>query len=293
MRILVTGAAGFIGGHLIGRLRRGHEVFALGKRVPPVGGHGGVSWVEQDLTESLDYARLPRGVDVVVHLAQSRFYKDFPEQAGDIFAVNVDGTFKLLEYARRAGAGRFILASTGGVYGYSYEKFVETDPVSPLNFYLSSKYISELLVGNYQQYFDTTVLRLFFVYGAGQKPTMLIPRLVRSVLAGEPVTLRGREGIHINPVHVGDVVSALEGALGLRGHHLINVAGPQVLSLREICRVIGQHVGREPVFTALDDQKSGYLIGDITKMEELLGGSGVPFREGVLELCREAVGPAG
>lgn len=288
MRILVTGAAGFVGGHLVRRLGRGHEVFALAKSGQPRGRTDGVSWVEQNLAEPLDYARLPRPVDVVIHLAQSRFYKDFPGQARDIFAVNVGGTFNLLEYAMTVGAARFILASTGGVYGYSYEKFVETDPVSPLNFYLSSKHIAELLVGNYQQFFDTTVLRLFFVYGAGQKPVMLIPRLVRSVLAGRPVTLQGHEGIHLNPVHVSDVVGALERALKLEGNHLINVAGPQVLSLREICRVIGTQVGREPVFTTLDDQKSGYLIGDITKMKELLGGPRVPFHEGVLEVCREA-----
>jgi UDP-glucose 4-epimerase len=293
MRILVTGAAGFIGGHLVQRLRRGHEVFALTKSEPPQGRADGLSWVEQNLTEPLDYARLPRAVDVVIHLAQSRFYKDFPEQARDIFAVNVDGTFNLLEYARRVGAGRFILASTGGVYGYSYEKFVETDPVSPLNFYFSSKYIAELLAGNYQQFFDTTVFRLFFAYGAGQKPAMLIPRLVRSVLEGRPVTLQGSEGIHLNPVYVGDVVGAFERALGLGGHHLINVGGPQDLSLREICNLIGAQVGREPVFTTLDDEKAGYLIGDTTKMEELLGGPRVRFEEGVREVCREAERPAG
>ena len=102
------------------------------------------------------------GFDTVIHLAQSRHYRQFPERADDIFAVNVKSTFQLLDYARRAGAGRFLHASSGGVFGYSYEKFVETDPVNPLNFYLSSKYCAELMVGNYRDYFLTIVLRFFF-----------------------------------------------------------------------------------------------------------------------------------
>ena len=288
MRILVTGAAGFIGGHLIRRLRREHEVFAVTRSRPSADGAEGVRWIEQDLSLPLDYSRLPQHVDAVVHLAQSRFYKEFPARADDIYGVNVNGTFQLLEYARAVGAERFVFTSTGGLYGYSYEKFVETDPISPLNFYLSSKYVAELLIGNYQQFFRTTVLRLFFVYGAGQAAGMLIPRLVRSVLAGDPVTIQGDEGIRINPIHVADAVGAFERALTLGGHHLINVGGPQVLSLREIGHVIAAEVGREPVFTMVAEQEPGHLVGDLATMSALLGAPRVPFREGVVEVCREA-----
>ena len=199
--------------------------------------------------------------------------------------MNVTGTFDLLEYARHAGATTFVFASTGGLDGYSHDKFVETDPVNPLNFYLSSKHVAELLIRNYQQFFHTIVFRLFFVYGPGQKSAMLIPRLVRSVRAGEPVTLQGPEGININPVHVADVVAAFEGALGLSGHHLINVGGPQVLSLREIAKIIGERVGREPLITVREDEVPSHLIGDVTNMTALLGAPRVLFREGVTELC--------
>jgi nucleoside-diphosphate-sugar epimerase len=291
MRVLVTGAAGFIGGHLIRSLRRGHEVFAVAKSRPRAAdAPEGVRWVEQDLSRPFDYSRLPESVDAVVHLAQSRFYKDFPARADDIYSVNVNGTFQLLEYARRAGAGHFICTSTGGLYGYSYEKFVETDPVSPLNFYFSSKYIAELLTGNYQQFFNTAVLRLFFVYGTGQARTMLVPRLVRSVLSGEPVFLQGEQGMRTNPLYVGDAINALERALTLEGHHLINVGGPQVLSLREIGQIIGEHLGRAPSFVVGDGREPGNLIGDVTKMSALLGEPRVAFSEGVAEVCREAKG---
>ncbi|MDQ3919115.1 MAG: NAD(P)-dependent oxidoreductase [Acidobacteriota bacterium] len=294
MRILITGATGFIGGHLIRRLGGEHEVFALAKRPPTGRAAGRAVWIEQNLNDPLDYSRLPAAVDTVVHLAQSEFYKEFPGRAGDIFGVNVRGTFNLLEYARGVGARQFVFTSTGGVYGASYEKFVETDPVIPINFYLSSKYIAELLVGNYQQFFDTIVFRVFFAYGAGQKNAMLIPRLIRSVLSDTPITLQGSEGIHINPIHVSDAVAAIGRALELEGSHLINLAGPQVLSLREIGNVIGGRLGRAPRFTASDEPEPYHLVGDITKLKELLGGPLVEFSDGVAEVCSEAErGPAG
>jgi len=246
-------------------------------------------WLEQDLSQSLDESKLPQSLDVVIHLAQSKFYKDFPDRADDIFAVNVGSTYRLLEYARRVNAKRFIFSSTGGVYGYSYEKFVETDPVSPLNFYLSSKYMGELLIANYQQFFDTTVFRLFFVYGAGQAETMLIPRLVNSVISDRPVILQRHDGIQINPVHVNDVVNAFERTLSLEGHHLMNLGGPQVLSLREIGKLIGAELNREPLFEVRDDLEPGHLIGDLTKVRDLLGAPQVSFQDGVVEVCQEAM----
>ena len=286
MRILITGATGFIGGYLTDKLKTQHEVFAL-TRSPRRTLPSDAQWINLNLTQPFDYSHLPSKLDAVIHLAQSKHYKDFPDKAEDIFAVNVNGAFKLLEYARHAGARKFIFASTGGVYGYSYEKFVETDPVSPINFYLSSKYIAELLVGNYQQFFDTIVFRLFFVYGAGQNPVMLIPRLTRSVLSGAPITLQRSKGILINPIHVSDVVGAVDRALELKGNHLINLGGPQVLSLREIGNIIGTKLGRPPVFITSETAQPHHLIGDITKMKELLGGPSVAFSEGIEEVCSE------
>lgn len=288
MKILVTGATGFIGNHLVKKLQSEHEVFALTRSRQTQPKSKGLVWIEQNLSHPLDHSSLPLKIDAVIHLAQSKFYKDFPEQAHDIFSVNVVSTLNLLEYARQTGAQRFIFTSTGGVYGNSHEKkFVETDPVSPLNFYLSSKCAAELLVSNYQQFFDTTVFRLFFVYGAGQPRTMLIPRLVHSVLSGEPIILRGYEGIQINPIYVADVVNALQRALKLTGHNLINLAGPDVLPMREICRLIGVEVGRQPIFEVLNEEGPADLIGDVTRAQALLEGPSMAFSEGVIEVCNE------
>lgn len=287
MKILITGGTGFIGRHLVRKLQEEHELFALARGVAAPAPDSAARPIQHDLTAALDYSRLPPQVDAIVHLAQSEFYKDFPARAGDVYRVNVEATFELLEYARRAGAKHFVLASTGGVYGYGCRPFVETDPVQLAGFYFTSKHIAELLVRDYQPFFNTVVTRLFFVYGVGQKSHMFIPRLIRNVMRGEAITLDGPEGIRTNPTHIVDAVDGLAATINLSGHHVINIAGPQALSLREIGQTIAAQVGREPSFTVHDEPAPGNLLGDVTKARALLGIPRVRFSDGIVEVCRE------
>jgi UDP-glucose 4-epimerase len=270
MRILVTGAGGFIGGRLLQEIGPHHDVFALARRAPgqPMP-PGAVQWIEHDLTEPLERAMLPDKVDAVVHLAQSRHYKQFPERAGDIFAVNIDATLRLLEYTRLAEAKTFVFASTGGVYGHSYERFVETDPVSPLDFYLTSKYAAELLIANYKRFFRTIVLRFFFVYGPGQKG-MLIPNLLDKVRNGETVTIEGR-GLRINPIHVADAVRVFEPALALERSDLFNVCGDEAVDLDALVRLMGEAAGKPASIEHRPGERDGDIVGDNARMKSVLG----------------------
>lgn len=266
--ILITGASGFVGRNLLTELAPRHEIVAL-SRVPLVNPGPGVAVVEHDLTRPLDYAKLPAHIDAVIHLAQSKHYKQFPERAQDIFDVNVRGTFDLLEYARHAGAESFVFTSSGGVYGYSYERFVETDPVSPLNFYLSSKYAAELFLANYTHIFRTVVLRLFFVYGPGQSG-MLIPSLLERVRQGEAVRIEGNPGIRINPIHVADVVKVFEPALGLQQSELLNVAGEEAVTLTELVQHMGRVTGQAPMLSYGPAGAGGDLLGDNSHLKRIL-----------------------
>lgn len=268
-RILITGAAGFIGSRLLRNLQAQHEVFGLVRKRPSESWAVGVHWIEHDLAEPLDYSRFPDRVDVIIHLAQSRLYKQFPEGSKDIFNVNIHSTFELLEYGRDAGADCFMFASTGGLYGYSFERFVETDPLSPLDFYLTSKFAAELLVANYRNFFRTVVLRFFFVYGAGQKG-MLIPRLLEKVRNGETVVVEGNPGVRINPIFVDDAVRVFERALHLPTSDLFNVAGDEVVTITDLVRLIGEVVGKEPVIDYKDMKAEGNLVGDNSRMKEVL-----------------------
>ncbi|MFL5935855.1 MAG: NAD-dependent epimerase/dehydratase family protein [Gaiellaceae bacterium] len=268
MRILVTGASGFVGRRFVEMYSGRHDLFALVRSPGP--DLAGVEWIVHDLVDPLDEAGLPERLDAVAHLAQSRRYRDFPDGARDVFDVNVRSTLGLLEYARLAGARSFVFTSSGGVYGYSYERFAETEPVSPLNFYLSSKYSAELLIANYQRFFSTVVLRPFFVYGPGQD-RMLIPTLIDRVTAGEVVTVEGARGLRITPTYVDDVVRALEPALHFSGAGLFNVAGDEAVTITELVELIGVATGREPRVEHAPQESGGDLLGDNTQMREVLG----------------------
>lgn len=268
MKILVTGAAGFVGSRLVAELAPRHEVVGLARQGRPAA--EGVDWIEIDLARPLDPTRLPARIDAIVHLAQSRRYRDFPDGAGDVFAVNVASTVALLEYARHAGARSFVFTSSGGVYGFSYERFVEEDPVNPLNYYFGSKYSAELLIGNYGTLFHTVVLRPFFVYGPGQRG-MLVPNLVERVLADEQITIEGDPGLHINPIHVDDAVRVFEPALGLDRSGLLNIAGDEIVTMTELVELIGSTAGRSPRIAYRDSDAAGNLVGDNTAMKQILG----------------------
>lgn len=281
MKILITGATGFVGSHLARTLQPRHEIFALARKRPTPDFPTQAHWIEQDLTQPLDYSRLPDRVEAVIHLAQSKFYRQFPDQAQDIFAVNIQSTFQLLEYARRVGVECFIFASTGGIYGYSYEKFVETDPVNPLNFYLSSKYSAELLIANYQPFFSTVVFRFFFVYGPGQRG-MLIPNLLGKVQRNEPVVIEGNPGLRINPIYVEDAVQVFEPALELSTSALFNVAGNEVITLTDLVELMEQVSGKKASIQHTEANPGGDLIGDNGRMKEILGIQlETPLRQGL------------
>lgn len=288
MRLLLTGATGFIGRNLLRELAGRHELVAIARN-PPEDEHApDVRWIRQDLRAGLEVGALPDSIDAVVHLAQSKRYREFPDGAADIFGVNVESTLRLLEYARLAGARRFLLASTGGLYGYSYERLVESAPISPLNFYLNSKYVAELLIGNYQEFFTTVVFRFFFVYGPGQR-RMLIPTLVDKIRGGETIDVEGAPGLRINPIHVSDAVRVFEPALALERSDVFNVAGDEVVRIEELAALVGEALGVEARARHVEAGREGDLVGDNRRMKDVLGVEPrVGLAEGLAEVTSEA-----
>lgn len=285
MNILITGANGLLGMHSVSRLAPLHQVHAVVHSMP-IQPLSKVIYHEVDLSGDWSPKTLPPSIDAVIHLAQSSRFREFPEQAMDMFGVNVASTARLLDYARTAGARYFILASSGGVYGAGDEAFRENSSIphhGQLGYYLGSKLCAEVLAQNYSSLMNVTILRFFFMYGKGQKRQMLVPRLVDNVIAGSPINLQGKDGIKINPIHVSDAVAALEGCLRLEGSHTFNVAGTQTMSLREIAGVIGQAVGREPIFK-IDANEPRNLIADIGSLSDSLVVPKVSFAEGIMEL---------
>lgn len=287
MKVLVTGASGFIGRPLIENLASGHEVWALGRGAAPP--FSSVRWVSWEMSTPQPTLELPPRFDAVVHLAQSREYRAFPEKALAIARVNIDATLELLDRALNAGAKKFVFASSGGVYGGSDSPLKEDATLAPPDFYLSTKAAAETLANAYRANFDVVILRPFFVYGRGQAPDRFITRLVRRVLAREPVILYGPEGIRVNPIHVSDVVRAIEAALELNGSHAVNLAGPDVLTMRRLTQLIAERVGRQPNFDERAAEGKRDLVADIALMRRLLGPPRERFAERIGEVCEEVM----
>lgn len=253
---------------------------------PPQPLAGNAVAVEHDLREPRDPA-LPEAPRTIVHLAQSPHHHDFPKGALDVFEVNVGSTQRLLDWGVRHGVKRFIFASSGGVYGYGAAPFDETAPVQgAANHYIAGKRCGELLAEAYRGQMTVIILRFFFVYGPGQRARMLVPRLVKSVTEGLPIALAGQCGLRLNPIFADDAASAVQAALRLTESTVVNVAGGEVLSLRDMADLIGREVGRSPVFQHTDGPEGLDLVADITRMRTLLHEPAIGFQEGIRRLIQ-------
>jgi UDP-glucose 4-epimerase len=281
VKVLLTGATGFLGRRLLIQLAECHDLVALARRDAPAPLSDFAEWIVMDLAEPVDPSRLPARVDAVVHLAQSTRFREFPEGAVDLFAVNVASTFGLLEYARCARASRFIHASTGGVYRPGSEPLIEESPLDPGNFYGATKASAEHLVQGYAGQLQAVVLRPFFIYGPGQRD-MLISRLIERVLAGEVVEVNGNPGIRVSPTYVDDAANAFAAALKVGGNHVCNVAGLDAVTLTELVELIGDVSGVSPRLRNVDAVPPGDLVADTRRMREVVGvAPRVSLREGI------------
>jgi UDP-glucose 4-epimerase len=267
--VLVTGANGLLGKSVVDLLRL-HDLTVYGVvRERPVTLHHNIEYLPVDLADPTFVTCLPKRIDAVVHLAQSTRYRDFPGGAADVFDVNVASTAALLRYAANCGATKFVFASSGGVYRGDVGPFRENQPLrtpSELGFYLATKASGEALVGGYADIFDVVILRPFFIYGLRQKSDMLIARLIARIKAQEPVFIGRDNGLIFNPIHCSDAAKAVIAALNFRGSSTFNIAGKEIVSIREICDRIGLVLGI-PVRYEFREESSLRLIGSTDEME--------------------------
>ncbi|MDG2351301.1 MAG: NAD(P)-dependent oxidoreductase [Acidimicrobiales bacterium] len=285
-KLLVLGGTGFLGSHLVDTVSAEFETHVVSRKVNDIKEASIVNY-PIDLGKFWESKSLPERVDIVVYLAQADSDLKFPEDSQEIFSVNTFSVLCALEYARKAKAKTFVLASTGGVYSPSLEPHFETDSVSVdelKDYYSSTKLCAELMAESYLDYLNVVILRLFFPYGSNQQINRLIPRLIQRIKNKEAISLNGEEGIKINPIHLFDAVRSVRNSFDLEGFEKLNVAGPEILSLREISNVISQQLGIEPVYEIDETREKYNLIGDISKMSELIHKPEYEFSSGVRDL---------
>ena len=272
-KILILGASGFIGKHAVRNfIKSGYIVFAqyLPTEMPP--DIPEASWFPCDLRDPDFTNSFPKEVDAIIHLAQSPAWRSFPEGALDVFQVNLASPLQTAEYANQAKTERLIFASTGSIYGQHTAPINETDVriENITSFYAASKCAVELLLNQYSHLFYVINLRLFTPYGEGQQEEMLIPNLVNRVKENIPIDLHGNDGLVINPVAIADVVETLERCLGITKSITLNVAGPEVLSLRQIGEQIGLILDKQPVFNCRSDETAPMIVGNTGRLKKTL-----------------------
>ena len=259
--VLVTGGTGFLGRALLQRIAGRHEIFALARNpgVAPI--IAGVEWIEGDLRRPLAHIRLPRRVGAVVHLASVREPSDGagPEE---LFTVNAGATAALVDYAAQAGARRFVYGSTGGVYGYRAGRIRETNTPAPFDLYTLSKWHGETVITR-EHRLSTAVLRYFFPYGPGQRAG-IVPRLASSLKESRPVTLYRQGRVpHLNPVFVDDAAELTRLALASSQDLVLNCAGTDVVTVRELARRMAAILDVTPQFVSGRDPRVGDMVASV------------------------------
>jgi UDP-glucose 4-epimerase len=291
---LVTGAAGFIGSHLVERLlaegvavagvdcfTETYETALKRQNLERASAHPSFRLLELDLVRD-DLGALP-DASVVYHLAAQPGVR--PSWGAD-FAVylerNVLATQRLLERYRHAQPGRFVYASSSSVYGDA-ERFPTAETALPCPFspYGVTKLAGEHLALLYGRNFGMPVvaLRYFTVYGPRQRPDMAFHRFCRSLLRGEPVTVYGDGSQSRDFTFVSDAVEAnVRAWREPRASGVYNVGGGSQVELRQAIAILGLALGVRPEIR-LEPRPPGdplQTCADATRLEADLG-----FRPGV------------
>ncbi|MBV9050672.1 MAG: NAD-dependent epimerase/dehydratase family protein, partial [Solirubrobacterales bacterium] len=196
MRVLVTGGSGFIGSHVVDKLRaRGHEPVIYDLRPSPWHERGTVEEVFGSITDREALERALHSCDAVAHLAAVADVNDVHAEPEDAERVNARGTVAVLEACRRAGVKRIVYASTIWVYSDCAEESVDEDTLlpPPSHLYTSTKLAGELYCKAYQELYgiDYTILRFGIPYGPRAREAAVIPAFVGKALRGEALTLAG------------------------------------------------------------------------------------------------------
>ena len=294
MRILITGAAGFLGSHLCDRLLAdshsvvGMDNFITGNpnNLAHLSGHERFSFIRHDVS---DFIFVPGKIDAVLHFASPASpnpnspygYVNLPIQTMKAGAL---GTHNSLGVAR-AHAARFLLASTSEIYGDPLEHpqtesyWGHVDPIGTRSVYDEAKRFAEALTMAYHRFhdIDTRIVRIFNTYGPRMRidDGRVVPNFLKQALLGEPLTVYGDGSQTRSFCYVDDLIDGIVRLLYSGVHEPVNIGNPVETSILEFAEIINAMVDNQGGIVFNTEQRGEgdpqQRRPDIRRAQELLG----------------------
>ncbi len=311
MKILLTGAAGFIGSHFAeSLLERGHEVVSVDNFNPfydpsmkernileiKLKGKGRFIDERGDILnrkflESVFKTHRP---ELVVHLAAMAGVRPSIASPLTYEKVNVHGTMNLLEAMKAHGLNKMIFASSSSVYGNNPKvPFSEDDNVDyPISPYAATKKAGELICYTYHHLYRFTIvaLRFFTVYGPRQRPEMAIHKFTRLIDKGEPIPMFGDGTSKRDYTYISDIIDGMLKAMEIQeGFHLYNLGESRTTSLIDLIHLIENALGKKARIQPLPPQPGDVNItyADISRAQRDLGYQPhITMEEGIQQFVR-------
>lgn len=295
MKILVTGAAGFIGMHVAeSLLADGHEVVGFDNfndyydvalkeaRSTRLEGRKGYTLMEGDLTDMELLTTLFREnrFDRVCHLAAQAGVRYSINNPTAYQKSNLEGHLNILEACRHAKISRLVYASSSSVYGGNKKiPFSESDPVdNPVSLYAATKKANELMSYSYTHLYglQTVGLRFFTVYGPWGRPDMAYWLFTEAMLKNKPIKVFNHGKMERDFTYITDIVAGVKAALfadGLERYEVFNLGNNKPENLMDFINVLAAALGVEPKMELLPMQAGDVPVtfADVSKAQQKLG----------------------
>lgn len=255
IKVCITGADGFVGRHLIKKLKKENKIKAV--------------IFSGDLNDKKNvdnFFRKHRNIDQVIHLA-GLFFGDFEE----LLDANVRTTQNLMEAGAKYGVKKIIYTSTGAVYGEPIQKeSLEKNPLKPNTFYGLTKMMGESVVRYYADNYKIkyVILRFPNVYGEGNKKGVVY-NFVSDIKSKKKISIFGDGKQSRNFLHVSDAVEAIKKSIAYNKSNIFNISNPQKTSINDLVGILREKYDFEVEYKDANNNLKDLLL-NINKAEREL-----------------------